>query len=135
VDIMPTVLDVAGLPLPGDLQGQSLRTPRQPDSVVFTEARPTGTWFKVPRLSGTRRAIFQGSSKLILWSGGPSEMYDLAADPAETHNQFQQNEAAAASLASRLQGWTASAPQRSVPDLKPPDPAVLKRLRSLGYAR
>lgn len=78
VDLMPTILEHLGLPLPGGLQGASLgpwlrgETPaRAADRILFAEM-------------GRKRAAMRGTVKLI-WDDEKKSvaLYDLASDPAE----------------------------------------------------
>ena len=66
VYFLPTVLDVTGIAeLPG-MQGQSLRSPRAPDSgVVFAESAPRVDLNANTRLRGSRRAVFNENLKLV----------------------------------------------------------------------
>jgi arylsulfatase A-like enzyme len=134
VDIMPTVLDVAGLPRESGLQGQSLRSPRDANSVpVFTEARTMDPYFQVPPMRGVRRALFAGPLKLITWSDGSPELYDLNADPSEAHNLFRPGDPSAAALVASMTAWTATIPRQISRSGPRPDPATIERLKSLGY--
>jgi arylsulfatase/uncharacterized sulfatase len=93
-DIVPTLLDLAGLPRPGErFQGQPIQPPtghsllpalrdvqatvRRPDEVLGYE------------LAGNR-ALFKGSLKLVLnrppIGDGQWHLYDLATDPGETRD-------------------------------------------------
>jgi arylsulfatase A-like enzyme len=134
VDIMPTILDVAGYPAPPGVQGKSLRLPRVDSDVVYSEARSVNASQYNSRLRGVRRAIFSGNLKLESWTDGPPEFYDLASDPGEEHNLYTPGDPRAAALWQRLSSWTAGIPP--LPDeAHKPDAADLERLRSLGYAQ
>ncbi len=76
VDIAPTILDVLGLSMPGNWQGQSL----------FSTQRSGRTYFLAPWSGATfgyrdadRKYLFEAVS-------GKYEVYDLKQDPAELHN-------------------------------------------------
>lgn len=135
IDIMPTVLDVAGIEAPPSLPGRSLRSnnfgePR----TVFAEAQD-GQW-KVsnPIALGVRRAAFQGSLKYILWSNGPPELYDLASNPDEQINSYKAGEPESERLGKTLASWISTFPKRKLPSKKP-DEGSLQRLKSLGYVQ
>ena len=137
VDLLPTILDVAGIAPPAFLQGRSLLRAASPESEVkFAEANPSPSQLslKNPRIRGVRRAIFSGSLKLIAWSHGPSELYDLASDPYEQHDLYRPDDVRAMDLSKRLTDWVASIPHkvRQTKKLGKPD---LERLRSLGYIK
>jgi len=135
VDIMPTVLGVAGYPTPGQLQGRRLDTPelsaREP---VFSEAWALGEVQANPNLRGVRRAVFDGSSKLIAGSAGPVEFYDLENDPGETVNRYDPANPAVAALAARITTWMAGIP-RQLPKPAQPDKGTMDRIKSLGYTQ
>jgi iduronate 2-sulfatase len=89
VDIFPTLCQMADLPIPNDLDGQSfapmLRDPSQParDSVIHV----------YPRNARLGRAIRTPRYRMVEWKvpGGPSseaihELYDYESDPGETLN-------------------------------------------------
>lgn len=136
VDIMPTVLEAAAVPPPAGLQGRSLHTADEPGSApVFTESRAAGDGFQSPHLNGMKRAAFAGSWKLITWSGGSPELYDLAADPSEAENRFSSGNSAGTALSARLQMWTATIPLQRPATGVQPNPALIRRLKSLGYVQ
>jgi arylsulfatase A-like enzyme len=134
VDLMPTVLDLAGIAPPAGAQGKTLRSPRSGETeAVYSEATTDPALDGLnPRFRGIRRAIFSDFSKLIVWTAGPSEFYDLAADPHETHNLSGDPRAAA--LANRFAEWLASMPRQLARPAKP-DKSSVERLKSLGYAQ
>jgi arylsulfatase A-like enzyme len=135
VDLMPTVLDLAGYAVPPGLQGRSLRSPRTDGSdAVYAEARAAGALSTSPRFKGVRRAMFVGSWKLIAWTEGLPELYDLAADPGETRNLYRADDPHAKALADRLSAWVASAP-RQVEEPGKLDKNSVEKLKSLGYAQ
>jgi len=135
VDIMPTVLGVAGYPTPGQLQGRRLDTPEQSErGPVFSEAWALGDVQANPKLRGVRRAVFDGSSKLIAGSAGPVEFYDLENDPGETVNRYDPANPAVAALAARITTWMAGIP-RQLPKPAQPDKGTMDRIKSLGYTQ
>jgi arylsulfatase A-like enzyme len=135
VDLMPTVLEAAGLPPLQGIQGQSLNLPRTGSAAVFTEARAMGSQqTDNPRFRGVRRAIFSGSSKLIAWSHGPSEFYDLVADPGELRNKFATDDTRQSELAAQLTQWISAIPKITEPVRKLDKPSM-ERLKSLGYTQ
>lgn len=121
VDILPTLLDAAGVPAPGGLPGRSLLEPADPSA-------PPVTYFEALSANLNRgwaplRGVIHDGEKLI--SLPLPELYDLASDPAEEVNLIQARQPRARELASLL-----------------PDDAKIERnaatgdgaeLRSLGY--
>ena len=138
VDFLPTVLDVAGIAAPRGLQGRSLRSPRERDSgIVFADSSARRDLSGNSRLRGSRRAIFSGDRKLIVWTAGPPELYDLAADPNELHNLYQPADPSGTALMARIHTWVAAIPPRpnSAQSVKPMDKSTLDKLKSLGYVK
>jgi arylsulfatase A-like enzyme len=132
VDLMPTALDLAGIKPPPAVQGRTLRSPgMEPDKTVYAEASTTG---KSPREHGSRRAIFSGPWKLITWTLGPPELYNLSTDTAEEHNLYRPDNPSANTLTAKIAAWSATIPRKS--ETTPvSDKSSIERLKSLGYAQ
>lgn len=86
VDIVPTVLDLAGMPQPPGARGLSLFGAMRSGLVADLETRPVVA--EDMDHGGIRRMARIGDLKLIVTSegDGDDELYDLAADPDELHN-------------------------------------------------
>ena len=133
VDLMPTVLDLAGLKTPGRVQGTSLRRglegkPAQdPARPLYCESLEA-TQFDCSALHG----IVSGSWKYV--RAPRQELYDLSRDPAETSNLIDKEQPTAQRLRDRLEEmlpeFEADAPAR---DATSADPDAVRRLQSLGY--
>ena len=85
VDLYPTFVDLAGLPQPSGLDGNSLlpeltgRASQHPDHVLaeyHDTACNTGTFM-----------LRRGDWKYIAYAGYAPQLFDLRQDPAELHNQ------------------------------------------------
>jgi hypothetical protein len=121
--------------VPGGLAGQSLLQAPSPDRTVYSESFPGLLFVQLnKRFDGMKRAAFRGSSKVITWTKGGTEFYDLAGDPAERRNLYDPGKESAAALEAQLASWTktAPAPSRVAPRV---ENSNLQRLRSLGYAQ
>lgn len=118
MDIAPTVLDMAGLPVPADMDGRSLTPLLQGDEKgwrdhFFFEHRtsPAKAGRPIPRNLGVRGV----STKLFRWldPDPPVEvLHDLAADPLEETNQAEDPtmESERKRLAGLLDQWLAAHP-------------------------
>jgi arylsulfatase A-like enzyme len=135
IDLMPTILELCGCPLPDGLMGRSLtplwtgRVAEFDDEVAISEMR-RDPWHRI--------AVRTEAFKYIWDSRRPQqpELYDLKADPFERQNvavRFPQE-------VSRFQA-TVEAHLRRVAETTPALPApalqledeVTRRLRDLGY--
>ncbi len=134
-DIVPTVLELAGLPVPeGVFDGRSLVPLLRGESLP--ERRPAisevdGSVVKRP---GRVRALRGPRYKLIESSiDGREELFDLADDPGEQRSLA----ATRGELARTLRAAAASAPRTAAPThaapAMTPDDALRERLRALGY--
>jgi choline-sulfatase len=128
VDVMPTVLDLAGVPS-ADSDGVSLTRAvsgrRLPERTIYAES-----FF--PRRFGWSelRSIRDGRFKLI--AAPRPELYDLDADPFEQQNLYRERSILARALEARLTPDSAAGP--SIGAQMAVDASVRERLASLGYA-
>ncbi len=130
VDVMPTMLAAAGLEVPASAQGRDLMSTKAP-AAVYAEEDHEGNV-----LESVRSAQW----KLIVANEGnprgldPVEMYDLVADPGETHNLASSDPDRVAALQESLAGLRALARQSAVAGVSGEmDDAARERLRALGY--
>ncbi|MBI1941015.1 MAG: sulfatase-like hydrolase/transferase [Acidobacteria bacterium] len=135
VDLMPTLLQALRIPIPPAVQGRSLlgeMLGRHPSgrSILYAETYLPLLHFRWSHLRGLQ----SGGLKYI--DAPRPELYDIRTDPGETRNLFQTRQA----LAHELRGRLLSLVRRYTPgseglssEKEPTDPALLDRLRSLGY--
>lgn len=151
VDVMPTILSLARLPIPEQAQGQSL-TPLMKAKVgaggtwqprpVFTD-RPAAPHFAspAPRANESFSVIHDGWK--LIWNtqrslGGPEyELYDHRRDPGDLHNVAAQHPEVVQKLSRVIAGWKQDSLRKRLPpdevagrDLRPEE---RERLRALGY--
>ncbi len=143
VDVMPTILDLLGLPAALDRNGRSLVPLLRGE-----ESEPRLAWSEIPHHvlidAGVRWAVRTGAHKLIVTppparGGGEArlELYDLQADARERSNLAPGDPARRAELMQQLRNValelnaSGAAVYREVSG--PPDPQLQERLRSLGY--
>jgi len=112
VDIVPTVCEIAGLPVPAGVQGRSLvpamRGAPLDDVPVFAETIEGGYQAKEEMKSTWLRSIRTRDWKLIYKaspSGDEFELYDLVGDPGEQRNAFTSNPKVAGTLFTQLAQW------------------------------
>lgn len=85
LDLVPTVLDQLGLPVPADLDGRSLTPALIGGELATVPVFSQFTGNNGP--SAARHAVILGEHKLILNTDDEPELYDLALDPLEMHNR------------------------------------------------
>jgi len=131
VDVMPTVLDLAGAPA-RSVDGTSLvplltGAARTLDRDAYAESMYPARFGWSPL-----RALRDGRFKLI--EAPRPELYDLEADPSEQENLYARRPALAAAMARRLsaigRGWPST---QAAPTTSPTSTDVRERLAALGY--
>jgi len=134
IDLLPTVLDLAGLPVPADRQGLSL-TP-----LLRAGTLPPRTLFAELPLLGLVAARRDGRKLIADTKQGKAWTTDLSTDPREQSAAPSQDapetlawlaefeRACAAGKARKAAQPGAGAPAEAV------DPEVQEKLRALGYA-
>ena len=129
IDILPTVLDLLNIPLPGRLDGESLAphfgSPKSASRPVYAETEYPLRFGWAPL-----RSIRAEGFKFI--EAPRPELYDLSADPGELTNRYEPWSPAAQRLRERLLRGTAQAahPASSAAE---PSAGTLAELRALGY--
>jgi arylsulfatase A-like enzyme len=118
IDVMPTLLELAGLPVPGFVEGSSLLPLIRDESCrfraeAFAETTPAG-WQSLPGDDREIWCVRTDRWKLILNTdaGGRTErweLYDLVADPAEARNLYAPGHPALPALAASLRAYIARA--------------------------
>jgi arylsulfatase A-like enzyme len=138
--------DVRVLSLKQTLSGQDPE-----EGLVFVEAYPPTTILSIMSKHAphfldqfhcrlNRWAVYQGDHKLVKIEGVQDELFNLAADPAETRNIIDQSSETAADLSGKLKAFIPEAIARrphnwqanqSI-DLEN-DENIIKQLQALGY--
>jgi arylsulfatase A-like enzyme/tetratricopeptide (TPR) repeat protein len=127
VDILPTILDAIGRPVPGDVPGRAL--------LPAAERRggaPRASYFEAMAAMLNRgwaplTGVVADRDKFI--DVPIAERYDLATDPGESVNLAGRTPDRDRTLAGVLRGFGASLPG----ERRAEDPEALARLRALGY--
>jgi uncharacterized sulfatase len=153
-EISPNGNGAKGRGAPIDVEGLSLtRSVDGPDpeqETVFAEAYTPDTLLALMenmdpaaidtfRCRAMRRAVYRGRYKLIMVDDKPDELFDVVADPGETHNLLDTHHGQAAQLESVLTGLVEKAQGRrpgnweASRQLSLDNEALVDRLRALGY--
>jgi arylsulfatase A-like enzyme/Flp pilus assembly protein TadD len=133
-DLMPTVLQFLKLDIPTQVQGRSLanlmKTKKADDArVLYDETF-------LPRLHFNWSELRGAETENYHFIDAPKpELYDLTNDPGETRNLFPEKKAVGEEMRARLskliQEYSAGPELAEKTGL---DPALMERLKSLGYA-
>jgi arylsulfatase A-like enzyme/cytochrome c-type biogenesis protein CcmH/NrfG len=132
-DLMPTVLQALKLDIPSQVQGRSL-LPMM--SKKDDEARSLYAETFLPRLHFNWSELRSVETETYHFIDAPRpELYDLTRDPGETQNLFPAKKAVGeemrARLATLIRQYSAGQELAEKTGL---DPALMERLKSLGYA-
>ena len=136
IDLLPTVLQVVGLPVPGAVQGKSLLPLMLGQPSASSEGLYAETY--LPRIHfnwSELRSVLVGSYHFI--DAPKPELYDLSKDPRELQNLFSRQSDVANRLRSQLVQLVkkySPASGRGDSQSASLDPMLMERLKSLGYA-
>jgi len=148
MDVLPTLVDLTGRPAPGvRWQGKSLvglmkgTDPGDPERPLFAEVSyiSPDDW---PTGDDQQKRFFKTSLRVGQWKlihdllTDQLELYDLANDPGEMTNVWQDGSTIGQELEGLLAVWEQNRGEGGLdPDAEMPemDAALLKKLRSLGY--
>ena len=133
-DLMPTVLQVLKVNVPAQVQGRNLLPLMI--SKKEEEARSLYAETFLPRLHFNWSELRGVETENYHFIDAPKpELYDLAKDPGETQNLYAEKKAVAEEMRARL--TTLIRQYSAGPELAEKtglDPALMERLKSLGYA-
>jgi arylsulfatase A-like enzyme len=135
VDVVPTILDLAGVPVPDGLDGASL------EGLIDGIEEPHRTSYatlgsRIMRGADEQVAINDGAYSLVRTLGdeGFDSLHDQALDPREDANLVELETAEAARLGALLDAHLALPPAEGTPARNVHiDPAIANRLKALGY--
>jgi len=133
-DLMPTALNALKLEVPSQVQGRNLL----PLMTGKEKAEPVSLYAEtfLPRLHFNWSELRSVETEKYHYIQAPKpELYDLSKDPDEKENLYSQKKAVAEELQARLTSlvdrYSASHEMAEKTGL---DPALMERLKSLGYA-
>jgi Flp pilus assembly protein TadD len=132
IDIAPTVLQFLGIPPASSMHGSGLlslmlgKAATSPTSAAYCE-----TYYPSEFGWSPLRALRSGRFKYI--DAPKPELYDLVADPHETHNVYQTEQAMANELKSQFETMVARLTPKATSPRPQVSPADVETLASLGY--
>jgi arylsulfatase A-like enzyme len=135
IDILPTLLDLLGIPSSGDMRGRTLlplvegHSGAEPSILIAETYRP--------QASQDRKAIIADGYKYIRTESGGEELYFLRQDSAELDNLREEELAILAKMRALLEEEEARAAQAAVnpPTFQRMSEQDKQRLRTLGYVQ
>jgi arylsulfatase A-like enzyme len=141
IDVWPTLLDLAGLSIPDEVDGRSLvplLTERQPlEGEGFTVSQLDHAWGKKAQESTPSVGLRQGRYRLIRDSRSPGEdqLYDVEIDSGEFQDISASSRGIVEELGAQIDEYmTQSAPwDGGAPEIEL-DEMHLRQLRALGYS-
>ena len=131
VDIMPTVLEAAGIAVPDVVQGKSLLPAARGERLDLLAM--SETWYPRYHYGWSQlTAVRDGRYKFI--AAPRRELYDLQNDPGEQINLAESNPQRTIALERAMSEMTAKTSASAKPQApQQVDPDVEERLRALGY--
>jgi choline-sulfatase len=131
VDIAPTLLEIAGVPVPSQMQGQSLlRVARTSsgDQPVYSRSELPQRGFGWSTLESWR------VGKYLYIRAPKPELYDLSADPGATRNLAASSKATLDTMASQLENFDRRFSGEGAKSGAELSSSEMQKLASLGYA-
>ena len=129
VDVMPTILQVLGFPLPRTVQGQSLLKPggnKTLDRAIYAET-------DYPQQFGWSSLHSLRTGKYLFISAPRKELYDEKTDPTAEHDLVSKFGAVTNTLAAALDNFRQQTGSLGAKSAASFDPQQAQRLRALGY--
>jgi arylsulfatase A-like enzyme/tetratricopeptide (TPR) repeat protein len=127
-DILPTLLDYAGVPAGATFDGRTLRPAADGQELDDAPAYAESLYSELELGWAPLHAVRLGRFKLI--DAPRAELYDLAQDAAEQVNRLADDAGTAARLRKGLQSMLQRTPPAAT---APTDPEAARRLTALGY--
>lgn len=129
VDIAPSILEIAGAPVPSQMPGQSLLRIAKSgtDQPVFSQSDLPQRGFGWSPLESWR------ASKYLYIRAPHPELYDLSVDPGATHNLAQSSKATLDTMASQLDQFDRHFSGDAAKKSSELSSSEMQKLASLGY--
>jgi arylsulfatase A-like enzyme/Flp pilus assembly protein TadD len=142
VDVLPTILQGVGVPVPAEVQGQSLVALLKPSAAKPGTSKDPATPLDRPSYaeSDYPRRTFGWSATRALRTGkylfidAPRrELYDQSVDPKAAHNLSSASTAVADTLAGQLEAFRRKTSTAKEAPKVSADPELQEKLSALGY--
>jgi len=137
VDVMPTILNAVGVETPQQVQGKSLlaRIRGSNPEPVARDRSVYGETF-LPRIHFNWSELRAAENSKYHFIDAPKpELYDVTSDPQELHNLLSEKKAVGEEMRAKLVGLIREySAGKELAEKTGLDPALVERLKSLGYA-
>jgi len=131
VDVAPTILEIAGVPVPSQMQGQSLlrvaKSGGGSDQPVYSRSDLSQRGFGWSILESWR------AGKYLYIRAPKPELYDMTADPSAAHNLTQSSKATMDTMASQLDSFDRKFSGQGGKSSSELSSTEMQKLASLGY--
>jgi choline-sulfatase len=135
VDVLPTLLEGSSLPVPPEVQGESLLPMFMPAlKPAPAHDRPAYAESDYPHRTfgwSSLRALRTG--KYLFVEAPRQELYDQSADPKSEHNLAAASAAVSSTLSSQIEVFRQKTSTAKEAPKVIPDPGLQERLNALGY--
>jgi arylsulfatase A-like enzyme/Flp pilus assembly protein TadD len=138
VDVLPTILQEAGISIPKEVQGESLVSLLKP-AVASKAAEPSRERAAYAESDYPHRTFGWSSlrslrtGKYLFIDAPRKELYDQAADPKSEHNLSTTSAAVTNTLGGQLDAFRQKTSTTKEAPKVAPDPGLQERLNALGY--
>ncbi len=132
VDIVPTAMEMLGLPIPGGLRGTSL-TPFLSTTVKSPICEPRPSLAESPAFGPDSKAITFGGYKLVRRYDGFVQLFDLERDPGELIDLSDERPELVAELTDLIEHELSGVDPDASDETMDFDEDTLEQLRTLGY--
>jgi arylsulfatase A-like enzyme len=135
VDVAPTLLEVAAIPVPSQMQGQSLlRIAKSTSSSGSAGDQPVYSRSDLPQRGFGWSPLESWRAGKYLYIRAPKpELYDLTADPGAVHNLAQTSKATLDTMAAQLDGFDRHFSGEVGKSSAELSSSEMQKLASLGY--
>jgi hypothetical protein len=134
VDIAPTLLEIAAIPIPSQMQGQSLLRIAKASGGGVSGDQPVYSRSDLPQRGFGWSPLESWRAGKYLYIRAPKpELYDLTADPGAAHNLAQSSKATLDTMAAQLDGFDRHFSGEAAKSSAELSSSEMQKLASLGY--
>lgn len=141
IDLLPTLLGLAGLPIPSGLHGRDFSagwqgvSPRPPASILLYSEQRFDTTDKYSVRADRWKLVFNHDEALLWRAGARIELYDLNRDPGERENVASSFPIVTTFLLERVEAFRAAQTRIKTGSSVTLTPQEIEQLRALGYVQ